>query len=313
MAFCAVQAEQPSELIIERTLCRNPRSTLADESNETVFDFCGERGCLAHLEATARHLGAQCPHVRGVITELRGKLSRSPSRRQSLPKSFVLDAPEPSPAQLDGLTGERSSDVERRELADCPLGNGEEVTLSELPGGNLDELVRRVAVRGEDFVVRCNADLGRAHRLQPDELSAEVVRERFRHLRERAGDGVDTYAARPPHTTIADDDLIASVRKDVVDRLRPVLGRHQRAGREAEDAAKVAAGEEDRPRPAGAAQAVLLAEVREVGGDDGVAADRAQARDVGAPVDLAAARADDAALAEQLEALGGAALELGAR
>ncbi len=39
-----------------------------------------------------------------------------------------------------------------------------------------------------------------------------------------------------------------------------------------------------------ASEAVLLAEVREVGGDDGVPPDRAQARDVGPTVDLAAAR-----------------------
>jgi hypothetical protein len=41
-----------------------------------------------------------------------------------------------------------------------------------------------------------------------------------------------------------------------------------------------------------------------------VAADRAQAGDVRAPVDLAAAGAHDAALAEQLESLGGATLDL---
>jgi hypothetical protein len=41
--------------------------------------------------------------------------------------------------------------------------------------------------------------------------------------------------------------------------------------------------------------------------------DRAEARDVGASVDLAAARTHDAALAEQLVRLGRSALELGAR
>jgi hypothetical protein len=41
--------------------------------------------------------------------------------------------------------------------------------------------------------------------------------------------------------------------------------------------------------------------------------DRAQAGDVGTPVDLAPARADDASLAEQLVRLGGPMLELSAR
>ena len=81
----------------------------------------------------------------------------------------------------------------------------------------------------------------------------------------------------------------------------------------AEDAAEVAAGEEDRPRAAPAAEAVLLAEVREVGGDHRVPPDRAETGDVGSTVDLAAARADEAALAEQLVGLDRPALELGAR
>jgi len=61
-----------------------------------------------------------------------------------------------------------------------------------------------------------------------------------------------------------------------------------------------------------AAEAVLLAEVGEVGGDDRPP-DRAEAGDVGSTVDLAAARADDATLPEQLVRLGGPALELGPR
>jgi hypothetical protein len=80
----------------------------------------------------------------------------------------------------------------------------------------------------------------------------------------------------------------------------------------AEDAAEVAAGEEDRSRAAVTPQAVLFAEVREIGSDDRVPSDRAEAGDVGAPVDLAAAWTDDAALAEQLVRLGRSALELGA-
>jgi hypothetical protein len=95
------------------------------------------------------------------------------------------------------------------------------------------------------------------------------------------------------------DELTAHLPRDVV-----VL---------AEDAAEVAAGEEDRPRAASAAQAVLLAEVREVRGDDGVPADRTETGHVRPPVDLAAARTDDAARAEQLACLCGPALELGAR
>jgi hypothetical protein len=53
--------------------------------------------------------------------------------------------------------------------------------------------------------------------------------------------------------------------------------------------------------------------MREVRGDDRVAADRAETGDVGAPVDLASARAHDASLTEQLVGLGGSALELCAR
>jgi hypothetical protein len=60
-------------------------------------------------------------------------------------------------------------------------------------------------------------------------------------------------------------------------------------------------------------QAVLFAEVREIGSDDRVPSDRAEAGDVGAPVDLAAARTNDAALAKQLMGLGRSALELRAR
>jgi hypothetical protein len=81
----------------------------------------------------------------------------------------------------------------------------------------------------------------------------------------------------------------------------------------AEDAAEVATREKDRPRAAPAAQAVLLTEVREVGGDDRVPADCAQTRDVGSTVDLAAARTDHAALTEQLVRFGRTALELGTR
>jgi uncharacterized protein (DUF1800 family) len=67
----------------------------------------------------------------------------------------------------------------------------------------------------------------------------------------------------------------------------------------AEHAAQVAAAEEDRSRAAATAQAVLLAEVREVRSDDGVTPDAAQPRPVGEPVDLAQARADQAATLEQ--------------
>jgi hypothetical protein len=62
-----------------------------------------------------------------------------------------------------------------------------------------------------------------------------------------------------------------------------------------------------------AAQAVLLAEVREVGGDDRLPPDRAQTGGIGSTVDLAAARANDAALAEQIVRLGRPALELDPR
>jgi hypothetical protein len=62
-----------------------------------------------------------------------------------------------------------------------------------------------------------------------------------------------------------------------------------------------------------AAQAVLLAEVREVGGDDRLPPDRAQTGGIGSTVDLAAAGADHTALAKQLARLGRPALELGAR
>jgi hypothetical protein len=53
--------------------------------------------------------------------------------------------------------------------------------------------------------------------------------------------------------------------------------------------------------------------VREVGSDDRVPPDRAETRDVGSAVDLAAARADDAAFSEQSVRLGGPKLELGPR
>jgi hypothetical protein len=72
----------------------------------------------------------------------------------------------------------------------------------------------------------------------------------------------------------------------------------------AKDAAQVAAAEEDRAGAVTPAQAVLLAEMREVRGDDRPAADRAEAYHVLAPVDLAAARTDDAARSEKLVSLG---------
>ncbi|MGH3052411.1 MAG: hypothetical protein ACRDM8_05550, partial [Gaiellaceae bacterium] len=50
--------------------------------------------------------------------------------------------------------------------------------------------------------------------------------------------------------------------------------------------------------------------MREIGSDDRVPSDRAEAGDVGAPVDLAAARTDDAARSEKLVSLGGTSLEL---
>src|SRR5215218_7963929 len=100
-------------------------------------------------------------------------------------------------------------------------------------------------------------------------------------------------------------DVVAADRLQLEHHLSEPLGRDELAlhlPRDvvvlAEDAAEVAPGEEDRPRAAPAAKAVLLAEVREVGGD------------VGPAVDLAAARADDAALTEQLVRLGRPALEL---
>src|SRR5215211_5067401 len=112
-------------------------------------------------------------------------------------------------------------------------------------------------------------------------------------------------------------DVVAAERLQLEHHLSEPLGRDELAlhlPRDvvvlAEDAAEVAPGEEDRPRAAPAAKAVLLAEVREVGGDDRLPPDRAEAGDVGPAVDLAAARADDAALTEQLVRLGRPALEL---
>jgi hypothetical protein len=79
----------------------------------------------------------------------------------------------------------------------------------------------------------------------------------------------------------------------------------------AEHTAQVAAGEEDRARAVPAAQAVLLPEVREVGGDHGLAADGAQPRVVGQAVHLAQPRADLTALnPEQGERLPGARRQL---
>ena len=69
----------------------------------------------------------------------------------------------------------------------------------------------------------------------------------------------------------------------------------------AEDAAKVAAAEEDRPGAPLATQAVLLPEVREVRRDDGQPPDAAQPRLIAEPIDLAQARADAAAILEQRE------------
>ncbi len=77
-----------------------------------------------------------------------------------------------------------------------------------------------------------------------------------------------------------------------------------------EDAAKVAAREEDGPRAAPAAQTVLLAEVLEVGGHDGVSPHTAGPPPIDSSVDLALAGADDAALPEQLERLAGPLREL---
>jgi hypothetical protein len=139
------------------------------------------------------------------------------------------------------------------------------------------------------------------------EAAGEGERQRFEDLRNHVlgGDPVDVVAAdrlQLEHhlgQPFGHDGLALHLPGDVV-----VL---------AEDAAEVAPGEEDRPRAAPAAQAVLLAEMREVGGDDRLPPDRAEAGDVGAAVDLAAAWADEAALAEQLVRLGRAALELGPR
>jgi hypothetical protein len=69
----------------------------------------------------------------------------------------------------------------------------------------------------------------------------------------------------------------------------------------AEDAAQVAAAEEDGSRPAPASEAVLLAKVREVRAHHGVASHPAQTRLVTQPVDVAQARAHAAAIAQQLE------------
>ena len=65
-------------------------------------------------------------------------------------------------------------------------------------------------------------------------------------------------------------------------------------------AAQVAAREEDCPRAVPAAQAVLLAEVGEVGGDDRLAPNATEAGSIGEPIDLAGAGTDHASLgAEQ--------------
>ena len=81
----------------------------------------------------------------------------------------------------------------------------------------------------------------------------------------------------------------------------------------AEDAAQVAAAEEDRARAARAAQAVLLAEVREVRGDDGVAAHPAQPGLIVEPVHPAQARADTAAILQQRQRPPGALAKLAGR
>jgi hypothetical protein len=115
-------------------------------------------------------------------------------------------------------------------------------------------------------------------------------------------------------------DVVAADRLEVDHDLGQPLGRDQLASHLprdvvvlAEDAAEVAPREEDRPRPALATEAVLLAEVREIGGNGGLASDRAETCDVGSAVDLAAARTDEAALAEQLVRLARPGLELGRR
>ena len=82
----------------------------------------------------------------------------------------------------------------------------------------------------------------------------------------------------------------------------------------AEDAAQVAAAEEDRARAAHAAQAVLLPEVREVRCDDRVPADAAQARLVAESIHFAQPRADAAAVPlEKRERSLGAIAELAGR
>jgi hypothetical protein len=78
----------------------------------------------------------------------------------------------------------------------------------------------------------------------------------------------------------------------------------------AEDAGEVAAREEDRARAAPAAQAVLLAEVREVRRDDGIAPNRAEPSDVCTAIDLAARRTNHATRAEKLVRFGGPLLQL---
>src|SRR5437763_14792829 len=114
-------------------------------------------------------------------------------------------------------------------------------------------------------------------------------------------------------------DVVASDRLQLEHHRREPVGRHPLAADPprdvvvlAENAAQVAAGEEDRPRAATPSQAVLLPEVRKVGGDYGVASDRAEALYVVAAVDLAEPGADRAAGAEQLVGLPRAPLELGA-
>ena len=81
----------------------------------------------------------------------------------------------------------------------------------------------------------------------------------------------------------------------------------------AEDAAQIAAGEEDRARAPLAAKAVLLAEVRKVGRDHRVTPDAAETGMVGEAVDLALAGTDHAPLGpEQYESPTRALLELAA-
>jgi hypothetical protein len=78
----------------------------------------------------------------------------------------------------------------------------------------------------------------------------------------------------------------------------------------AEDAAQIAAAEEDRARAAHAAQAVLLTEMSEVRRDNRVAPHPAQPRLIAEPIDLAQPRADAAAILEQRERALGAIVEL---